>query len=193
MTTHFIWDMDGVLSVFDEGASKSKPFNQVGLHYFQTVEPDKAAISLLKQASKIPNSVTKILTRVWLDINDPEQLKAALQENIDDKRIWCQRFIGQPWASTYGTLTMTETKSDILKQVPVKQRKNYILIDDDPKILQDWVNTGGTGIQWLQPNRTLVSPWRQGPVIGPDMPLRYTTALLYYIAKHASRSTRDTF
>lgn len=158
---HFYFDMDGVLSVFDEQASLDKPFNIPGSHYFRTCMPDEDAIELFKTLNT-RNNTMHVLTRIFYEIDDPVILKQIIDETVIDKREWLNEHVSPD--VDYIALQQTGAKSVILDNIPSTERIFHVLIDDDPRILQDWVDHGGSGIQWLQPGRN-INRWMRGLTI----------------------------
>ena len=190
---HFYFDMDGVLSVFDETACLDKPFNRPGSHYFLSCEPDCRAVALFDAARRTADAEAHVLTRIYLEIDDPDVLAAAIEEAADDKLEWLHRHVAHDRMSAgfgYMPLRQVASKSDVLAGVPMEERWSHVLVDDDPAILQDWVGAGGSGVQWLQAGRR-VGKWADGPVIGPGTSVQDAGAILWHAAKPAPRADKN--
>lgn len=157
--------MDGVLSVFNEQACIEKPFNRIGSHYFRTCKPDFNAISLFKIINFASNTQTHVLTRIYLEIDDIDIRSSLTDEIIEDKHLWLKRYL--PPDTDYIALRQTPDKSFVIRKIPVEDRESHILIDDDPAVLQNWKEYGGSAIQWLQPTRK-IAQWEQGMTITPS-------------------------
>lgn len=153
-----IFDMDGVLSVFDEQACIDKPFNRLRSHYFLTCEPDMTAIRLAHISGKLADCRARILTRIYLDTGNEALNMLLAQEHHDDKQAWCDTYLRPDLAATFSSIWQTPDKNCLLRNIPQEARRHMVLIDDDPRNLIPWTAAGGTGIQYIQKTRR-VEPW----------------------------------
>lgn len=152
---HFYFDMDGVLAIFEEDVPKNIVLSDTS-HYFRTCPPDPVAIETMRELTKVENAHITILTRLF-----PNQTPVSKAIQEADKLAWCQEHIDFLKLPEQFKCIADDSKSKLLQLVPIKQRAFHILIDDDPEILTDWKNNFGTGIQYLQPGRS-VKEWSGG-------------------------------
>ena len=143
------FDMDGVLAIFDEQDAVTKPFMTPNSHYFRHCWPDSTTIRLMHEFHEKPNIQVNILTRI---LNIPNMI----HEWSEDKAAWA----ADNCAAMYDRIIITTkpNKAGILAEIPEQKRRQHVLIDDDPMILDTWQAVGGTSIQYLQPQR-IVPTW----------------------------------
>lgn len=160
----FYFDMDGVLAVFEEDVPKSDVLDPAK-RYFRHVPPDDRALRLARALHALGSETCSVhvLTRLFADQSASDKI---LQDK--DKNKWAADRL--PWLRLpYGkdAYHCVDTgKGQVLSQVPPGQRLYHVLIDDEPSQLQDWVNAGGTAVQYLQPDRR-IERW-YGVVIDRD-------------------------
>lgn len=154
------FDMDGVLAVFDEGASQDQPFNVPGGHYFLACDPDPRAVGLMRRLSGRPGVKVEILSR----IHDEPVMEA---EWTEDKKAWVRGMLGPGVPVSILVNTDRDKSSRLPPDLAPMELRRHVLVDDDPEILSAWRAAGGTAVQYLQPGRS-VSRWN-GPVILPEM------------------------
>lgn len=154
------FDMDGVLAIFDETCPKTVVLSP-GTHYFRTCLPDPRAVFLLQWLNHVERTKTAVFTRLFSFLED--SLKA---EQAADKRLWCGDMLGREYTNNGIFLCTDAGKHDLLRSVPAENRKFHILIDDDPIVLSDWRQTGGSCIQYMQPGRRITA--RERTCIRPE-------------------------
>lgn len=148
---HFYFDMDGVLVRFDEGFHVSQEWRKPG--YFKNCEPDRIAVMLAHCLHAMPNHSVRILTRV---LDEPENIRRWTR----DKKAWMKENMPFISLSREFTCTAAPVKSEILRDVPEHARLLHVLVDDDPKMLEEWRRAGGTSVQYIQAHRKCQAPFR---------------------------------
>ena len=143
------FDMDGVLAIFDEQDAVTKPFMTPNSHYFRYCQPDSTAVRLMRKFHEKPGVKVNILTRIL-------NVQNMIHEWSEDKAIWA----ANNCMAMYDKIIITAkpNKTSILARIPEQERRQHVLIDDDPMILDTWQVVGGTSIQYLQPQR-IVPTW----------------------------------
>lgn len=169
------FDMDGVLVHFDETHPKNAIMAPGG-HYFLACAPDPRAIALWERLQRHPSMETAVLTRLFRGL--PAALK---QEQATDKLDWCRKNLdARPCALRF--LCTDGSKREFLEDVLEGERRLHVLLDDDPAVLTDWENAGGTGIQYLQPARHVRPCWPRR--IDPYMPIDDAARLLSVVIRN---------
>lgn len=174
---HVHFDMDGVLVHFDEQDSITKPFMELGSHYFLHQAPDTKAVDLMRALDEFPRVRTHVLTRLFPDLDDD-----VADEQEADKLAWCRNTrlsagFEPGREAPFACLRGTPDKNAPLLAVPKwNDRAYHILIDDDRQVLRDWEAIGGVGFQYRQYRRTCAC-WHRG-LLTWDMPMAEMAAAI---------------
>ena len=150
---HYYFDMDGVLAVYaPEDPPGSTPWLDPNARFYATRQPDHAAIALATRLSHTHGARVSIVTRVHED-------ESLLRTWIDEKLMWLDTHAPRLDRSGFVVIPSTEhDKSAVLDGVPVEERREHCLVDDDPAILDRWVAAGGSAIQYSR-STTPHDPW----------------------------------
>ena len=186
---HIVFDMDGVLNVFVEADSVTKPFNVLNSHDFRDAKPDMFARDLFNGLRSAGANVS-VLSRIYISGVEEDDLRLnLLLEQDEDKRAWCAKWLGPK--TNYTGLRQVDDKILYLTGIPFLKRKNYVLIDDDTCMLSAWARAGGTGVQYVQHGREHLLVW-DGHVIYPSLGQQEAEqTILSACTKHAAAIAQD--
>lgn len=160
----YYFDMDGVLAVYEpENPPGSRPWLDPSARFYATRHPDESAITLASIAAR--HADVTVVTRVP---DEPKRLHAW----VDEKLSWLDAHV--PALSGRRIIVISSDKHDksaALRDVPLDERREHCLVDDDPAILTRWVDAGGSAVQYSRTS-TPHEPWN-GPLVHGEMPAGY--------------------
>lgn len=185
---YFYFDMDGVLAIFDELCANTQPYNIAGAHFFRSRRPDINAIQLLKTLDAADSNCVRILSRIYVTPDRQSDIPILLKEHEADKQAWIGHHVSVSQQNKSIILLQTNKKSTVIEHINQSDRRRHILIDDEPSVLQDWHNCGGTGVQYWNENHP-IDRWNNAPIIKSSDTTHAAIRLLHDLTKQIEQET----
>lgn len=158
-----IFDMDGVLAVYDESGyvGKEPLFEKLGQHWFARCQRDARATVLMRAVAKEPYAQICVCSRI-----SGSEDTAIGHEQAMDKRIWLARNV-YPYNDVERAIISPLTKPRAFRTTFNRApQPTDVLIDDYNDNLEAWVRAGGRAVKWVN-GQNDASSW-DGPSIDPD-------------------------